>query len=160
MLKGLALDYYYLNISTSTIAMNFDQVCDSFRNYFKVAEYKRNVFSKWNKLTLKSVISKSKAKPMEECLKKLNDELWHLQYGIDPEIRTNQFIYNKLINKYQNIPACQYACFKPVDSLANQINDLRPSIITYIQANSTNKAFFTDQQYHKYDRRFNNSQSS
>ena len=64
MLKGLALDYYYSNISTSG-AMNFDQVCNSIRNYFEEAEYKRSVLSKWIELTLKSVISKSKGKPME-----------------------------------------------------------------------------------------------
>lgn len=40
MLKGLALDYYYLNISTNTVTMNFDQVCISIRNYFKGAKYK------------------------------------------------------------------------------------------------------------------------
>ncbi len=98
MLKGLALDYYYSNISTSAVAMNFDQVCNSIRNYFEGAEYKRSVLSKWNELTLKSVISKSEGKPMEECLEKLIDELRHLQHGLDPELRTDRFIHNKLIN--------------------------------------------------------------
>ncbi len=46
MLKGLALDYYYSNISTRVVALNFDQVCNSIRNYFKRAEYKQSVFSK------------------------------------------------------------------------------------------------------------------
>ena len=78
MLKGLALDYYYSNISTSTVAMNFDQVCNSIKNYFEGAEYKRSVLLKWNELTLKSVISKSEGKPIEECLEKLIDELRHL----------------------------------------------------------------------------------
>ena len=98
---------------------------------------------------------------MEECLEKLIDELRHLQHGLDPELRTDRFIHNKLINACQNIPACQYACFKPADSLAGLINDLRSSIITYTQANPTSEAFFTDRRYHKYDRkRFDNSQSS
>ena len=123
MLKGLALDYYYSNISTSTVAMNFDQVCNSIWNYFEGAEYKQSVLSKWNELTLKSVISKSEGKPIEECLEKFIDELRHLQHGLDPELRTDSFIYNKLINACQNLPACQYACFKPADSLASLIND-------------------------------------
>ena len=97
---------------------------------------------------------------MEKCLEKLIDELQHLQHGLDPELRTDRFIHNKLINACQNIPAYQYACFKPADSLAGLINDLRSSIITYTQANPTNEAFFTDRRYHKYDRRFDNSQSS
>ncbi len=46
MLKGLALNYYYSNISTSAIAMNFDRVCNSIRNYFEGAKYKQSVLSK------------------------------------------------------------------------------------------------------------------
>ena len=38
MLKGLTLDYYYSNISISAVAMNFYQVCNSIKNYFKRAE--------------------------------------------------------------------------------------------------------------------------
>lgn len=37
--KGLAPDYYYLNIGTSTLAMNFDKTNNSIRNYFKEVEY-------------------------------------------------------------------------------------------------------------------------
>ena len=68
---------------------------------------------------------------MEKCLKKLIDKLWHLQHDLDPELYTDHFIHNKLINKCQNIPAYQYAYFKPADSLTDLINDLRSSIITY-----------------------------
>lgn len=32
--KGLALDYYYSNITTSAVTLNFDQVCNLIRNYF------------------------------------------------------------------------------------------------------------------------------
>lgn len=86
---------------------------------------------------------------MEECFETLIDELRHLQHGLDPEIYTDQFIHNKLINACQNLPACQYACFKPADSLAGLINDLRSSIITYTQANPTSETFFTNRHYHK-----------
>lgn len=40
MLKSLALDYYYLNISISVIAINFNQIYNSIRNYFERVEYK------------------------------------------------------------------------------------------------------------------------
>lgn len=46
MLKSLILDYYYSNISTNIIAIDFDQVCISIKNYFKEAKYKQNVSSK------------------------------------------------------------------------------------------------------------------
>lgn len=78
MLKSLALNYYYSNISTSAVTLNFDPVCNSIKNYFKRAKYKRTILSKWNKLSLKLIISKSEGKPMEECFEKLIDELRHL----------------------------------------------------------------------------------
>lgn len=44
--KSLALDYYYLNISISTIAINLDQVYNFIKNYFKRVKYKQNVLFK------------------------------------------------------------------------------------------------------------------
>ena len=103
MLEGLDLDYYYSKISTSAVAMNFDQVCDFIRNYFEKAKYKQSILSKRNKLSLKSVISKSEGKPMEKCLEKLINELWHLQHGLNPELCTDRFIHSKLLNACQNL---------------------------------------------------------
>lgn len=44
--KDLALDYYYSNINTSTIAINFDKVYNSIKNYFEGVEYKQSVLLK------------------------------------------------------------------------------------------------------------------
>lgn len=97
---------------------------------------------------------------MEEYLEQLIEKLWHLQHKLDPELCTDRFIRNQLINACQKIPACQYACFKPADSLACLINGLRSSIITYTKANPT-EAFFTDWRYHKFKQKHSdNSQSS
>lgn len=150
MLKGLALDYYYSNVSISG-PMSFDEVCWAMRLYFEGAEYRRSFLSKWNGLTLKSIVgqTENEGKTMEECLQLLVKELRHLQHGLDPELRTEKFIHNRLINACQEIPACQYACFKPSDTLAGLINDLRSSIVTFQKANSS-ETFFTDQRYYKY----------
>jgi hypothetical protein len=45
MLKDLALDYYYSNMSTDTLII-FDEVCFSMRNYFEDVEYKRDILFK------------------------------------------------------------------------------------------------------------------
>ncbi len=155
MLKGLALDYYYSNMSTDTL-ITFDEVCFSMRNYFEDAEYRRSILSKWNNLTLKSIMTKSgnEGKSIEECLQLLIKNLRHLQHDLNPELRSEKFIHNKLINACQDVSACQYACFKLSDSLADLINDLRSSIVTYQKANSANfsetlETFFTDRRYHK-----------
>jgi hypothetical protein len=47
MLKRLALNVYYANMSTSVNASTtFEEICHSIRNYFEDAEYKRSVLSK------------------------------------------------------------------------------------------------------------------
>ncbi len=92
----------------------------------------------------------NKGKSIEESLQLLIKELRHLQHGLDFELRIDKFIHNKLINACQDVPACQYACFKYSDLLAGLINDLRSSIITHQKAHPT-EVFFTDRRYHKFD---------
>ncbi len=47
MLKKLALNVYYANMSISiNVSMTFDEICDAIRNYFEDAEYKRSILSK------------------------------------------------------------------------------------------------------------------
>jgi hypothetical protein len=45
MLKDLALDYYYSNMSTDILII-FDEVCFSMRNYFEDVEYRRDILFK------------------------------------------------------------------------------------------------------------------
>jgi negative regulator of genetic competence, sporulation and motility len=46
MLKRLALNYYYANVTSSKTSFTFDDVCISMMNYFEDAEYKRNILNK------------------------------------------------------------------------------------------------------------------
>ncbi len=87
---------------------------------------------------------------MKECLQLLIKNLRYLQHELDSKLRSERFIYNKLINVSQNVSAYQYACYRSSDSLSDLINDLRSSIIIYQKANSTlNETFFIDRRYHK-----------
>ena len=152
MLRGLALDHYYTNLRDIAQTLLFDQICDTTRNYFEGPEYRRGILGQWNSMTLKSMIGKTEntGKSTLDCLQLLIKELRHLQHGLDPDLRTDKFLHNKLINACQELPACQYACFKPSDSLAGLINDLRSSIITFEKSNNENsQAFFTDRRYHR-----------
>ena len=164
MLRGLALDHYYTNLKNVTITLSFDQICNATRHYFEGPEYRRGILGQWNSITLKSVMSKSEntGKSTLDCLQLLIKELRHLQHGLDPDLRTDKFLHNKLINACQELPACQYACFKPSDSLTGLINDLRSSITTFEKSNSENpQAFFTDRRYHRqYPRSPRRTQSS
>jgi hypothetical protein len=95
--------------------------------------------------------SENEDKSIEECLQLLIKNLRHLQHDLNPKLRSEKFIHNKLINACQNVFACQYVCFKLSDSLIDLINDLRSSIVIYQKVNSTNfiETFFTDRRYHK-----------
>ncbi len=150
MLKGLALDYYYSNIGITGLTMNFDQVCYLIRAYFESDEYKRSILSKWNFITLRLTMTGNKGKSMEKSLQLLIKKLRRLQHGLDFELRTDKFIYNKLINACQDVLTCQYAYFKISDLLAGLINDLHSLIITHQKAHPT-KVFFINCRYHKFD---------
>lgn len=142
---------YYLNTSISIVVM-FDKVCELIQIYFKKIEYKRIVLSKWNMTTLKPIIEQNMRKLMKKYFQLLIKNICYLQYGLDAELYINKFIYNKLINLYQDIRACQYVYFKLADSLASLINNLRLSIITFQKTNLDNmqtQTFFIDQRYHK-----------
>lgn len=47
MLRGLALEHYYANMSVNKSA-SFEHKCESIRQYFEGPEYKRGVLATWN----------------------------------------------------------------------------------------------------------------
>jgi hypothetical protein len=65
MLRGIALNFYYKNKATYT---TFNSIYNAIRNYFKGPEYKRGVLTKWNAITLKTVMIRSEGKSIEDCL--------------------------------------------------------------------------------------------
>ena len=65
MLYSIAINFYYKNKATYT---TFNDIYNAIYNYFKGPEYKRGVLTKWNAITLKTVIIKSEGKSTEDCL--------------------------------------------------------------------------------------------
>ncbi|KAI1002948.1 hypothetical protein K3495_g5256 [Podosphaera aphanis] len=65
MLKGLALDIYYINELSK---MSFNDAIDHLRNYFQGPEFQRKCLSEWNSVTLKSVIAENTDKSTSDCL--------------------------------------------------------------------------------------------
>jgi hypothetical protein len=163
MLKGLALDHYYTNLKNNPVGVPFNQLCNATRNYFEGPEYKRSVLQQWNAISLQTTIDTNTGKSMVDCLQLLIKELRHLQHGLDNNLKTDEFLHNKLITACQGLDACKYACYKPADTLAGLINDLRSSITTYETPNPQSstqvfqnepdpgitQAYFTDRRYHR-----------
>ena len=97
MLRSLALDHYYTNLKNRPAAVPFEQVCNATRNYFEGPEYKRSILQQWNAANLRSVIEKNTGKSTLDCLQLLIKDLRHLQHGLDLNLRTDEFLHNKLI---------------------------------------------------------------
>ena len=94
MLCGIALNFYYKNKATYT---TFNSICNAVCNHFEGLEYKHGILIKWNAITLKTVIMKNKSKSTGDCLQLLLNNLCYLQYGLDANLRNNDFLHNKLI---------------------------------------------------------------
>ena len=97
MLRGLALDHYYTNLKNNPLGVSFNQLCNATRNYFEGPEYKRGVLKQWNAITLRTVIDANVGKSTTECLQLLIKQLRHLQHGLDINLKTDDFLHNKLI---------------------------------------------------------------
>ena len=97
MLCSIALNFYYKNKATYT---TFNNIYNAIYNHFKEPEYKRGVLTKWNAITLKTVMIKSEGKSTEDCLQLLLNDLRHLQHGLNPNLYNNNFLHNKLIVAY------------------------------------------------------------
>ena len=75
MLRGIILNFYYRNKVTY---ITFNGIYNTIYNYFKGLKYKHRVLIKWNAITLKIVIIKSKGKFIEDCLQLLLNNLYYL----------------------------------------------------------------------------------
>ena len=66
MLKGLALNFFYLNNTINK--SSFQDIYSAVQTYFKGLEYKRGILAYQNATSLKSIIDKSKGKSIADCL--------------------------------------------------------------------------------------------
>jgi hypothetical protein len=146
MLRRLALDHYYTNLKANSLSVSFEKLCKSTHNYFEGPEYRRNILTQWNTLKLQTIINKNIGKSTLKCLQILIKDLRHLQHRLDTSLKTDKFLHNKLIIAYQDLELYKYAYYKPADTLASLINNLRSSITIYKACNPlvNTQAFITD----------------
>ena len=76
-------------------------------------------------------MDKNTKKSTIECLQILIKDLRHLQHGLSIKLKMDDFLYNKLIIAYQEIEPYKYTYYKPADTIASLINNLRSSITIY-----------------------------
>ena len=146
MLRGLALNHYYTNLKSNPLGVPFNKLCKAIYNYFKGPKYKRNILTQWNATKLQTIIDKNTKKLTIECLEILIKDLRHLQHSFNIKLQTDNFLHNKLITAYQEMEPYKYACYKPTNTIAGLINNLRSSITIYKALNplGSTYAFITD----------------
>ena len=81
MLKGLVLDFFYLNNTINK--SSFQDIYSTIQTSFKGLEYKRGVLVYQNAILLKLIMDKSKGKLIVNYLQLLFNKLRHLQYGLE-----------------------------------------------------------------------------
>jgi hypothetical protein len=158
LLKGLAQDHFYNNKLSQR---NLDDMCTNLKNFFEGPGYHRRNLDKWNTITLSTVTAEAEnsTKSTQECLQLLINKLRKLQYGLTPNLRTTEFLHNKLVTACQGIPACRYATADPPEDLGHLINKLQSSIMAYekehanqVQVQDHTQAYFTDRRYYRQNR--------
>jgi len=65
MLKGLALDHFYIN---QLSRLPFAKACEHLWNFFKELGFQRKNLDKWNTIILTTVIAENIDKSISECL--------------------------------------------------------------------------------------------
>ena len=127
-------------------------MCAVTQKYFEPPEYKRSLITRWNTVTLGTVMAKSEnaGKTTSECLQILLTEMRHLKLGLPTPFHTDEIFHTKLLQACQAVPACTYACCKPAADISGLIEELESSMATHeIQEKTANTTLFTDQHYYR-----------
>jgi hypothetical protein len=78
----------------------------------------------------------------------LINKLRNLQYSLPLELRSDAFLYNKIILAYQGHPAYIYALIDPPSDISALINRLQSLISIYEKENPLREVFYTDRRFY------------
>ncbi|KAI0993133.1 hypothetical protein K3495_g15051, partial [Podosphaera aphanis] len=132
MLKGAALNHFYTSIKTNPRITQLFEICEDIRNTFEGSEFKRSNLTKWNNMTLKTILENNPEKNVESCFQLLVNELRSTQMMLQSNFQDDATLQNKLILACQAHPACSIGCSIPASSSIGLINNLRLSISNYL----------------------------
>ncbi|RKF84213.1 hypothetical protein GcM1_137001, partial [Golovinomyces cichoracearum] len=151
MLKGMAADFYYSNLSR--LPPTFDGLYQMMKINFEGDEYHQRILNKWNSLTLRDLIQQNPQHDTITCMEMLVQSLRTLQHSFDPEFQTDRFIRFKMIAACKDVPACEHACLTPAPTFSVFLNSLRSSVTLYNENHPkpSTGVFYTDRKFHKND---------
>ncbi|POS82095.1 hypothetical protein EPUL_006805, partial [Erysiphe pulchra] len=161
MLKGMSLTFYYNKCRGKSI----ENLQILMKSNFEGPEYQRYNLKRWNKLTFQNIIDSNPDKNPMEQITILTITLDKMQKTLSPEWQSEAVMHNKIVSACKDIEACKMACYRPSQTVAGLILDLRSGVeihnkplatsstATYhsesLEENpSNNNAYFTDRRYH------------
>jgi hypothetical protein len=116
LLKGIALDHFY---SHALSQRSLEEAVHNLKNFFEGLGFHRRNLNTWNSITLNTIIARPEntTKSTTECLRILINTLTKLKFGLEPSLRSNSFLNDKLVTACQSVPACKFATYDPPDDV-------------------------------------------
>lgn len=154
MLKHEALNFYNAN-QLFFANMSLKELIRAFKMNFEGNEYEINALHEWNHTSLPSVMASNKDKSLRDCIDILAQKLRTLQYGLSNDLRSENFIYQKLITACETVPACGLVCRRPPATLQPLLHALRTSTSYQdrVSPAAAAETMYTDRRYRSRDQR-------
>jgi hypothetical protein len=154
MLRGTAAEHYDNNDLTNR---PFQEATNNMKHYFEGPEFNTQTLAQWNITTLPRIMDapENANKTTLECLRILINKLAKLKYGLAPELRTDGFMYSRIIVACKGVEACKTTLEAPPNGLGPLISRLKTLMIAYEDEQRAPKtrqepdeAYFTDRRYY------------
>ncbi|POS83537.1 hypothetical protein EPUL_005409 [Erysiphe pulchra] len=158
MLKGMALTFYYNKCRGKSI----ENLQILMKLNFEGPEYQRYNLKRWMnyELTFQNIIDSNPDKNPMEQVKILTITLDKMQKTLSSEWQSEAVMHNKIVSACKDIEACKMACYRPSQTIAGLILDLKSGVeihnkplgtsstAIYHSNPSNNNAYFTDRRYY------------
>jgi hypothetical protein len=143
--------------------MSFEEICEAMKANFEGPEYSRAIGREWSKMSLERTIRENSGKSIRESFNILLQKLQMMQKALDPNLYYDRYLYERLRDACEDIPACQNTCEKAAPTLAGLIVDLQAATANYDRKHpitpETQESMFADRRYYGRNSRYNHSRS-
>ncbi|KHJ34666.1 hypothetical protein EV44_g6373 [Erysiphe necator] len=149
MLNSIALSHYH---SSNLADMNFEDAVHIIRTLCEGEDYSDLAQSKWNEVSLASIIEENQSKSVTECFKLLNTTLGELRTELPPELQTVAFMRSKTMLACTGVEHCRATFANPPKDLGNLISSFANSIRAkeaVEKIEKTPSTFWTDRKFHR-----------
>jgi len=128
MLTGRALDYFYNRLNLARQNMTYEEIVNNIESHFETPEVRQEYLNEWNSIRFYSIINNNSNKSRTECFELMIDMLVKIQPGLNPHMRGEDTLREKILIVYEGIPECSLSLFRPSATLNGVCADMRNAI--------------------------------